>query len=62
MFVSTLVRLGIPVDSITELIQEKLLKDGNVILPITVSIDENVMRLQDYDIITVVTNINNNNA
>lgn len=62
MFVSTLVRLGIPVDSITELIQEKLLKDGNVILPITVSIDEDVMRLQDYDIITVVTNINNNNA
>ena len=62
MFVSTLVRLGIPVDSITELIQEKLLKDGNVILPITVSIDKDVMRLQDYDIITVVTNINNNNA
>ena len=62
MFVSTLVRLGIPVDSITELIQEKLLKDGNVILPLTVSIDEDVMRLQDYDIITVVTNINNNNA
>ena len=62
MFVSTLVRLGIPVDSITELIQEKLLKDGNVILLITVSIDEDVMRLQDYDIITVVTNINNNNA
>ena len=62
MFVSTLVRLGIPVDSITELIQEKLLKDGNVILPITVSIDEDVMRLQDYDIITIVTNINNNNA
>ena len=62
MFVLTLVRLGIPVDSITELIQEKLLKDGNVILPITVSIDEDVMRLQDYDIITIVTNINNNNA
>ena len=55
MFVSTLVRLGIPVDSITELIQEKLLKDGNVIL-------SDVMKLQDYDIITVVTNINNNNA
>lgn len=58
-FVLCLVRLGIPEDSIAGLLKEKHRKDGNAVW-VRVSTDEDVMRLQDDDLITIVTNTANN--
>ena len=52
-------RLGIPDDSIAGLLKEKHRKDGNAVW-VRVSTDEDVMRLQDDDLITIVTNSSNN--
>jgi len=49
------VRLGIPEDNIGGLLKEKHRKDGNAVW-VRVSTDEDVMRLQDDDLITIVTN------
>jgi len=59
MFCHVLVRLGIPEDSIGGLLKEKHRKDGNAVW-VRVSTDEDVMRLQDDDLITIVTNSTNN--
>ena len=52
-------RLGIPEDLIAGLLKEKHRKDGNAVW-VRVSTDEDVMRLQDDDLITIVTNSSNN--